>query len=88
MLLVSWDPKRARQTLRWRPLTVSERSKACGPEVAFGARVTWGRNDTLLVYRSLAKTTPRALLGHQATARYLVGLFSTEGEVEPLLQLE
>ena len=84
-LLVSWDPKRDRKALQWRALTVSEDSKACAPDVAFAARVTWGRDETLLIYRSLAAPATRAFLGHQTRARFLIGIFTKEGEVEPLL---
>jgi hypothetical protein len=87
-LVVSWEPRRNRQTVHWRPLTVSENSRVCAPEKAFGARLTWGRDDTLLVYRSLTRPALRALLGHQTRVRFLVGLFSGEGEVEPLVSIE
>ena len=88
VLLVSWEPRRNRQPVRWRTLTVSESSRACPADVAFGARVTWGRNETLLIYRSLAPPAVRAVLGHQTRARFLVGLFSREGEVEPLVKVD
>jgi len=88
VLVVSWEPQRNRQPVHWRTLTVSEASKACGPETAFAARVTWGRDDTLVIYRSLAPPAVRAFLGHQTRARFLIGLFSTEGEVEPLVKVE
>jgi hypothetical protein len=86
-LLVSWEPRRNRPP-RWRALTVSEKSRACPPDVAFGARVTWGRDETLLIYRSLARPAVRACLGHQTRARFLIGLFTPAGEVEPLVKVE
>jgi hypothetical protein len=87
-LLVSWEPRRNRQAVLWRNLTVSQSSKVCGRDVAVGARVSWGRNDSLLIYRSLAPPALRAVLGHQTCARFLIGLFTREGEVEPLLKVE
>ena len=87
-LLVSWEPKRNRQPVHWRTLTVSENSRACAAGVAFAARVSWGRDETLLVYRSLARPGLRAFLGHQTRARFLVGLFTPEGKVEPLVKVD
>ncbi len=87
-LLVSWEPARNRQTVHWRTLTVSENGRACAPGVAFAARITWGRDETLVIYRSLARPALRAFLGHQTRARFLVGLFTPEGEVKPLLKVE
>lgn len=73
----------------WRAVTVTERSKPCPPEVAFGARIAGGLGrDGLLIYRSLAKPALRAVLGHQTRARFLVGRFTPEGNVVPLVSLD
>lgn len=88
VLLVSWDARRNRRPVRWRPLTVSEDSEVCTPDVAAAVRVSWGPGETLLIYRSLARPGLRAFLGHQSRARFLVALFTPEGEVEPLLTVE
>jgi hypothetical protein len=87
-LLVSWEPSRNRSPLQWRVLTVSEKSKVCAPDVAFAARIRWGRDETLVIYRSLARPALRAFLGHQTHARFLVGLFNREGLVEPIVRIE
>jgi len=87
-LLVSWDARRNRQAAHWRTLTVSEDGRECAPGVAFAARVTWGRDETLVIYRGLAGPGHRAFLGHQTRARLLVGLFTAEGEVEPLVKVD
>ncbi len=87
-LLVSWDPSRHRGPLQWRALTVSEKSKVCAPDVAFAARIRWGRDVTLVVYRSLARPALRAFLGHQTHARFLIGLFNREGVIEPIVKVE
>jgi len=87
-LLVSWDPVRNRRRLHWRVLTVSERSRIVPPDRAFAARVSWGPNETYVIYRSLAPPAPRAFLGCQTPARFLVGLFTKEGVVEPILTVE
>jgi hypothetical protein len=87
-LLVSWDPRRQRKRLSWRVLTVAQDSKVCASDVAFAVRVSWGRDDTLVIYRSLGSPAPRSFLGYQTKARFLVGRFTSEGNVEPLLSLE
>jgi hypothetical protein len=87
-LLVSWNPDRNRKKLSWRVLTVSERSKVCAPDEAFAVRVSWGRDDTLVIYRSLGRPARRAFLGHLTTARFLVGRFSTDGTVESIVSVE
>jgi hypothetical protein len=87
-LLVSWDPARNRQGVQWRTVTVAEKSRACPPGVAFAARVSWGRDETLVVYRSLGPPGLRSFLGHQTRAKFLIGLFSAEGDVEPLLKVD
>ena len=87
-LLVSWEPLRHRQAIDWRGLTITEEGKPVGPDQAFAARVRWGRDDTLLIYRNHGKPATRAFLGHQTRARFLVGLFTKEGTVQPLLKVE
>lgn len=84
-MVVAWG----RPPVGWRPLTVTEKSQICGPEVAFGARISWGvGQEGLLIYRSLGRPALRAVLGHQTRARFLMARFTPEGDVEPLLTLE
>jgi hypothetical protein len=83
-LLVSWRPDRDRRPTRWRVLTVSEKWTICPPDVAFAVRVSWG-GESLVIYRSLARPKHRAFLGHQTRARFLVGWFTKDGTVDPLL---
>ena len=87
-IVVSWDAQRNRKRLSWRILTVSEDSRVCPADVAFAVRVSWGREDTLVVYRSLGAPAPRAFLGHQTKALFHVGKFTREGAVEPLLSVD
>jgi hypothetical protein len=86
-LLVSWDNDRHRKPLDWRVLTVSERSRAVPPDRAFAARVSWGRQETYVVYRSLGPPAHRAFLGHQTSARFLVAEFDEDGDLKPILSL-
>ena len=84
-VLLSWDASRNRRPTNWCRLTVAERSRVCPPEVAFAARVGWGRGDGLVVYRSLERPALRSFLGHQTRARFLLGVFTRDGNVTPLV---
>ncbi len=84
-MVVTWG----RTPIHWRALTVTERSQTCSADVAFGARLAWGSGEEgLLIYRSLAKPALRVVLGHQTRARFLIGRFTREGNVVPLLSLD
>ncbi len=87
-LLVSWDSDRNRKTLHWRVLTVSERARAVRNDRAFAARLSWGRDETYVIYRSLGPPAPRAFLGYQTRARFLLGQFTTGGDVKPILSVD
>lgn len=87
-LLVSWDTARHRSPPTWRVLTVSERARAVGPDRAVAVRVSWGRDETYVLYRSLGPPARRAFLGHQTAARFLVARFDSDGDVEPILTVE
>ncbi len=87
-LLVSWDPGRHRKPVSWRILTVSERSRAVPPGRAFAARISWGRDETYVVYRSLGPPAPRAFLGHQTRARFLFGRFTGDGTLKPIFAVD
>jgi len=84
-MLVSWG----KPPVQWRVCTVTEKSEKCRADVAFGARVSWGLGDDgLLIYRSLGPSALRVVLGHQTRARFLIGRFTPEGNVVPLVTLE
>jgi hypothetical protein len=87
-LLISWAPGRNRKDVRWRVLTVSEKSRAVPQSVAFAVRVSWGLNDTIVIYRSLARPGLRAFLGHHTRSQFLIAEFSRQGDIYPLLEVE
>jgi hypothetical protein len=87
-LLASWDPLRNRKAVRWRVLTVGENSRTCPPDRAFAARITWGRDETLLIYRSLGAPALRSVLGYPTRARFLVALFDRDGTVTPIVTVD
>lgn len=87
-LLLSWHPKRDGLNPHWRVLTVSEGRKACPPGVAFAARVGWrGEPFGFVIYRSLAEPATRCFLGYQTKAQTLIGLFTPDGDVQPILAI-
>jgi len=87
-LLVSWDVPRHRKRLHWRVLTVSERSRIVSADRAIAVRVSWGRQETYVIYRSLASPAPRVFLGHRTQDRFLVGRFTDKGIIEPIFEFE
>ncbi len=87
-LLVSWDSARNRKETTWRVLTVSERSKAVSPAKAFAARVSWGRHESYVIYRSHDGPASRAFLGYRTHARFLFGLFTPDGNVTPIVKID
>ena len=50
--------------------------------------MSWGRDETYVVYRSLGPPARRAFLGHQTAARFLIGEFDTDGDLKPILTVE
>lgn len=86
-VLVSWDHARHRKPLTWVELTIAEEGKRCPAGAAWAVRASWGRNETFVFYRSLGPPARRSFLGCSTTARLLVGRFTPEGDVEPIVTL-
>ncbi len=86
-LLMSWDGLRHKKAMTWRRLTVAEKSKAVPSDVAFAARISFGRDETLVVYRSLGPPALRSFLGHQTNARFVLGWFNAEGNIQPIVTI-
>ncbi|MFO0960256.1 MAG: hypothetical protein U0800_22920 [Isosphaeraceae bacterium] len=86
-MLISWDADRNRRPAHWRPLTVTEDRKVCRDDRAVAWRVSWGREETLVVYRSLGRPASRCFLGHQTKGgtRFLMAEFDDDGDFRPLL---
>ena len=69
-------------------MTVSERGKAVAPDRAFAVRVSWGRARDV---RHLSQPRPsrlRAFLGYRTHARFLIGLFTPDGNVTPIVKID
>ena len=87
-LVLSWDKLRNRRLARWRRLTVSEKSKACPPGVAFAARIGWGPGDGLVVYRSLGRPVAARSSGTRRRPGSSSACSTRRGTVAPLLKVE
>ena len=87
-LLLAWGPRPDRRPLTWQPLTVTDRGKVCAPEVAVAYRLAWSWDESLIVYRSLARPALRAAIGHQIKAAFLIGRFGRDGKLDPILEVD
>jgi hypothetical protein len=85
-LLVDLDRPRLRRRVTWRQLTVGKSLAVQPADVAVGYRVGIGDRQWL-IYRSLAPTANRTVLGHNLSTETLVARF-VKGEVESIIEIE
>ncbi len=87
-VLFDWHPQRRESAADWRNLTVTEDGRRLGPEAAAGCRIRLGKRQ-LVVYRNLnASKAKRAVLGHHHDHESVIGRFTSDGEVDPLVLVE
>ena len=87
-VVIDWHPLRRRADVDWRTLTVTEDREILSPGIAAGHRLRIGKHH-LFVYRSLLKPeTARAVLGHHTSHETVIGQFSTDGNIQPILLVE
>jgi hypothetical protein len=86
-LFLDLDPRRSRQAITWRQLTVAEHLRILPPSVAVGYRVQVGREQWLF-YRSLTAPANRTVLGQNLTAEFFAGRFDSDGEADELVRIE
>ena len=87
-LFIDLDSKRRSKPRTWRQLTVAERLEIQPHDVAVGYRVQCSQ-EQWLIYRSLAPSANRTVLGQNTSQEYLVGRFlKPSGELEDLLEVE
>lgn len=84
---IDLDRGRSRQRLTWRRLTVGEGLRPVPNEVAVGYRLAVGQKQWL-IYRALTARGNRTLLGHNLSTETLVARFGSDGEVDPLIEIE
>jgi hypothetical protein len=86
-LAVQFDAARVRKPLTWRRLTVGENLAIVPADRAVGYRLQLGR-EHWLVYRSLTPRANRSVLGVNLQTDFLFSQFTTDGESEPLIEIE
>ncbi len=86
-LLLDLDRRRFRRRLTWRTLTVAESLVAVSADRAVGYRAAIGKQQWI-IYRSLAASGNRTLLGHNLSTETLVARFAPDGEVTPIIEIE
>jgi hypothetical protein len=87
-LLFDWHPQRRELPADWRLLTVTEDGRKLAVDAAVGCRVRVGKRQ-MLFYRNLnGSKTKRAVLGHHHDHETVIGRFTSQGEVDPLVFVE
>jgi hypothetical protein len=51
-------------------------------------RVSWGQRESYVIYRSFKQPSSRAFLGFRTHARFLIGLFTPDGNVTPIVTID
>ncbi|MEE2640726.1 MAG: hypothetical protein VX768_08880 [Planctomycetota bacterium] len=77
-LFIDLDPKRCRQPLTWRQLTVAEKLKIVPESEAVAYRVHVG-DQQWLIYRSLVAPASRTVFGQNLAVEFYVGTFEEDG---------
>jgi hypothetical protein len=86
-LFFDLEPRRHKQELTWRQLTVGQDRQAVPRDTAVGYRAQIG-SAQWLVYRSLVAPEVRTVLGRNLNNEFLIGRFRTSGKVKTLLEIE
>lgn len=86
-LFIDFDPRRLAREATWRQLTVGEDRQVVARDVAVGYRVQIGKAQWL-IYRSLAESGVRTVLGKNLMHEFLLGRFGSKGKVKTLLEIE
>ncbi len=86
-LFIDLDRSRFRRRMTWRRLTVAESLAPVPSDVAVGFRVAIG-DQQWLIYRSLAASRNRTVLGHNLATESLIARFGKDGEVTSIVEIE
>lgn len=85
-LFLDLDPRRMKRQLTWRQLTVGESLQTVPRQVAAGYRIQVGR-EQWLIYRSLAPSGNRTVLGQNFSTEFVVARFRPNGIAEKILEI-
>ena len=86
-LFIDLDRSRFRRRMTWRQLTVAESLAPVPRDVAVGFRIAIGDRQWI-IYRSLAASGNRTLLGHNLATESLIARFGEDGEVTLIVEIE
>jgi hypothetical protein len=86
-LWIDLDPRRRKQPITWRRLTVGENLAVVQRDVAAGYRVQAGRQQWL-IYRSLTPFGNRSVLGHNTAYSFVCGRIKKDGGFDPIVEIE
>ncbi|MAT14710.1 MAG: hypothetical protein CMJ46_05495 [Planctomyces sp.] len=89
VLFLDWHPRRNRERVEWRNLTITENRRVVAPGEAFAARVRL-KNRQWMFYRGLRSgwEWPRAVLGLHTNYETVLGHVSSTGDIEALVNVE
>ncbi|MCA9039011.1 MAG: hypothetical protein KDA65_01550, partial [Planctomycetaceae bacterium] len=88
-LYLDWHPRRNRERVDWRTLSITENRRLVPPGEAFAARIRF-KNRQWLVYRALKSgwDWPRAVLGLHTNYETVIGRMDSKGDIIPLVNVE
>lgn len=83
-----WSPNRQKKAADWRSLTVSEDGRRVPSAESSGHRLRIGSSQWLLYHRILNNEEPQSVLGLHTLYETVLGEFSSQGHVTPLIEVE
>jgi hypothetical protein len=86
-LWIDLDPRRAKDAVTWRRLTVAENLQVMPRDVAVGYRVQIGRGHWL-AYRTLAPRGNRTVLGQNYSADFVCARLLTSGSTDGIIEIQ
>jgi hypothetical protein len=87
-LMIDWSPDRQREDSQWRRLTVVEEGVVLREDQAVGYRLRIGKHQWLYYHSHQKGETARSVLGHHTPHETVIGEFTSDGNVQPLVMVE
>ncbi|MEZ6046852.1 MAG: hypothetical protein R3C11_14990 [Planctomycetaceae bacterium] len=89
VLFFDWHPRRSRELVEWRNLSITENRRILPSGEAFAARLRL-KNRQWLLFRSLKSgwEWPRAVLGLHTNYETVLGRFDSKGNIVPIVNVE
>lgn len=87
-IVIDWNPDRTRAYAEWKKLTVTEQGQKVASHLAGGCRLRVGTDQWLFYHGMRRSQGGRAILGQHTFNETLIGRFTEDGTVEPILLVE